>query len=169
MRIARRTESAEHRLAIEPYPSELEEAINVAGVRLSLRPIRPTDEALQHEFLQHINDSDLYFRFFHAIKSWSHQQLARLTQIDCDREMALVALRTAATGANEIRGVARCIADPDNCDAEFAILVRSDFHRRGLGLTMIDGTRHCERSAAIQSNNPRAAHLLKKVKVSAHI
>lgn len=48
-----------------------------------------------------------------------------MTQIDYDREMAFVAVRTSAE-KSEILGVTRAISDPDNIDAEFAVLVRSD-------------------------------------------
>ncbi len=137
IQVVRRQAGAVPRLAIRPYPSDLEESIEVAGVPLTLRPIRPTDEALHRAFLHQVDPADLYFRFFHAIKDWSHQQLARFTQIDYDREMALIAVRTASTGSDEILGVARCIADPDNQDAEFAILVRSDFHGHGLGYALM--------------------------------
>jgi GNAT superfamily N-acetyltransferase len=60
-------------------------------------------------------------------------QLARLTQIDYDREMAFIATRKRADGSFETLGVARAIADPDNTDAEFAIIVRSDVKGKGLG------------------------------------
>jgi acetyltransferase len=60
--------------------------------------------------------------------------LVRLTQIDYDREMALI----ARTDGDEIPlGVVRLHADPDNAEAEFAILVRSDWHGRGLGTLMM--------------------------------
>jgi acetyltransferase len=54
-----------------------------------------------------------------------------MTQIDYDREMAIVAVRRSGAG-EEILGVTRAISDPDNVDAEFAVLVRSDL--KGLGL-----------------------------------
>jgi acetyltransferase len=137
IRVGRRSETAQSRLAIQPYPSELEESLTIDGTVMIVRPIRPTDEASHHAFLQRVDASDLYFRFFHVIKDWSHQQLARLTQIDYDREMALIAVRVSTAGAEQIFGVARCIADPDNQDAEFAILVQSDFHGHGLGHTLM--------------------------------
>ena len=59
--------------------------------------------------------------------------LARLTQIDYDREMAFIATRERETGVFETLGVARAVTDPDNTTAEFAIIVRSDVKGRGLG------------------------------------
>ncbi len=59
-------------------------------------------------------------------------QLARMTQIDYDREMAFVAVRHC-DGSDETLGVVRAVADPDNINAEFAIIIRSDLKGLGLG------------------------------------
>ena len=72
-------------------------------------------------------------RFFAPIKRLDHMLAGRLTQIDYDREMALALTRPRASGADEIYGVARIIADPDNEKGEYAIIVRSDWAGRGLG------------------------------------
>jgi len=55
--------------------------------------------------------------------------LARLTQIDYDREMAFVLFESSGA----IAGVTRLAADPDNVRAEFAVLVRSDLKGHGIG------------------------------------
>jgi acetyltransferase len=72
-------------------------------------------------------------RFFGAMRSIPPRLAARLSQIDYDREMALVAI-APATGdqADEIVGVVRLIGDPDNIQGEFAVMVRTD--QKGLGL-----------------------------------
>ncbi|SUH35652.1 acyl-CoA synthetase [Salmonella enterica subsp. enterica] len=60
-----------------------------------------------------------------------------MTQIDYDREMAFVAVRRM-DNAEEILGVTRAISDPDNVDAEFAVLVRSDLKGLGLGRRLME-------------------------------
>lgn len=60
-------------------------------------------------------------------------QLARLTQIDYDRAMAFIATRKHSDGQPETLGVVRVIADPDNEQAEFAVIIRSDLKGQGLG------------------------------------
>jgi acetyltransferase len=74
---------------------------------------------------------DIRLRFFQALKEVPHQLAARLSQIDYDREMALVA--TPVDDDGEILGVARLAADPDNERAEYAVMVRSDVKGRGIG------------------------------------
>ncbi len=125
------------RLAIRPYPSELEETIAVrAGRSLVMRPIRPEDEPAHSRFFQHLEPEDLYLRFFSTVRKAPHSQLARFTQIDYDREMAFVA--HAPDQEDETLGVVRAIADPDNKQAEFAIIVRSDVKGQGLGRALVE-------------------------------
>lgn len=137
VRIAPATGAPDARLLIRPYPQQLEEAAALAGQMLQLRPIRPEDEAAHAAFLSRVSPEDFYFRFFQATREWTHRDLARLTQIDYDREMAFVAI-DAAPDREEILGVARCIADPDNLCAEFAVIVRSDRHGQGLGKRLME-------------------------------
>jgi acyl-CoA synthetase (NDP forming)/GNAT superfamily N-acetyltransferase len=120
-------------LAIRPYPKELEQQIQWQGGSLLLRPIRPEDAPQHVEFFARLDPDDVRLRFFSAIRELQPSQLARLTQIDYDRAMAFIATRRDSDGKPETLGVVRAIADPDNQQAEFAILVRSDLKGRGLG------------------------------------
>jgi len=76
-------------------------------------------------------------RFFHAMKELSHQMAARLSQIDYDREMALVLTDLDRPGEAKIHGVVRISADPDNERAEYAVLVRDDMAGQGLGSVLM--------------------------------
>ena len=131
------------RLALRPYPSELEEWIEHRGRSLLLRPIRPEDSARHRQFLSQISPQDLRMRFFSGVRELPEPELAHLTHIDYDREMAFIAVAAAGAGAGDILGVARACAGPDN-RAEFAVLVRSDLKRQGLGtLLMRKLIRYC--------------------------
>ena len=101
--------------------------------RSSLRPIRPEDEPQHRAFVEQLQPEDLRLRFFYARRELPRSELARLTQIDYAREMAFIAVRADADGRDETLGVVRAVADPDNVEAEFAIVVRSDLKGRGLG------------------------------------
>jgi len=128
------------RFAIRPYPSELEETVTLSdGTSLLLRPVRPEDEpAIQAGFLK-LTARDVRMRFFAAMKMLPHDLAARLTQIDYDREMAFVAFTKDASGAaDEAMAVVRLMADPDNRLGEYAVIVRSDYQRRGLGRLLMD-------------------------------
>jgi acetyltransferase len=121
------------RLAIVPYPRALEETLDWRGQRLTIRPIRPEDEAAHRAFVEAMSPDDLRLRFFAAVRGFDHSQLARMTQIDYDREMALIVTQIDANGDAQTFGVVRAIADPDNECAEFAVAVRSDMKGKGLG------------------------------------
>lgn len=126
--------------AIRPYPSELIETIDWQGRQLTLRPIRPEDEAQHLAFLGRLDPVDVRMRVFYSRRSIERSELARLTQVDYEREMAFIA--TAAVddggpGGEETLGVVRAVCDPDNHDAEFGIVVRSDLKGGGLGARLM--------------------------------
>jgi Acyl-CoA synthetase (NDP forming) len=130
--------SKRSRLAIVPYPRRFEETLDWQGLRVTIRPIRPEDEAAHHDFVEAMTPEDLRLRFFGAVGSFDHSQLARMTQIDYDREMALIATVTSEDGFTRTLGVVRAVADPDNETAEFAAAVRSDQKGRRLGQLLMD-------------------------------
>jgi acetyltransferase len=136
IRVAPASGSAADRLAIRPYPRELEETIALPGGAVFVRPIRPEDEPAHHAFHARLQPEDVRFRYFNLVREIPHSQMARFTQIDYDREMAFVAL--AAGGAGETLGDVRTVTDPDNERAEFAIVVRSDQKGRGLGHALLE-------------------------------
>ncbi|KAF0860409.1 protein lysine acetyltransferase [Mixta calida B021323] len=128
----------ESRLAIRPYPHTLEESVTLKnGETCLFRPILPEDEPLLRRFIAQVTKEDLYYRYFSEINEFTHEDLANMTQIDYDREMAFVAVREQG-GEAEIIGVTRAISDADNTDAEFSVLVRSDLKGVGLGRRLLE-------------------------------
>ncbi len=138
VRIARGSGPSARRFAIRPYPAELEETIVLEGDRrLILRPVRPEDEPAFIDAFSKLDPSDVRLRFFAPLKTLTHELAARLTQIDYDREMALVLAEPGPAGRAAILGVARMHADPDIQNAEFAVVVRSDAQGRGFGFLLM--------------------------------
>ncbi|MTB40183.1 bifunctional acetate--CoA ligase family protein/GNAT family N-acetyltransferase [Providencia vermicola] len=138
------------RLAIRPYPSELEETIALKDdLSCLLRPILPEDEPLLKSFIAQVTKEDLYYRYFSEISEFTHDDLANMTQIDYDREMAFVAVRNQDSNP-EIIGVTRAMADPDNQEAEFAVLVRSDMKGLTLGYQLMSKLLSYTRSHGIK-------------------
>ncbi len=121
------------RFAIRPYPEELEQGISWQGRQVLLRPIKPEDGTQHLEFFNALALEDIRYRVFMPMRELQRSQLARLTQIDYDREMAFIATRECEPGRFETLGVVRAVTDPDNMIAEFAIIVRSDIKGQGLG------------------------------------
>jgi acetyltransferase len=138
IRVAAASGPPTQRLAICPYPKELEETIHLDdGRALVLRPVLPEDEPAFLRGMAKLTPEEIRLRFFTPIKMLTHVQAARFTQIDYDREMALVLAEPGIPGEAEVFGVVRLTADPDNERAEFAIIVRHDMTGRGLGKLMM--------------------------------
>lgn len=127
------------RPAIRPYPRDLEqELVDRTGQTWRLRPIRPEDEPALQRLIGRLDPEDLRLRFFQPIQKMSHEMAARLTQIDYEREMALVLTDMGLPGEAEIDGVVRLIVDPDGESAEYAVTVGSTLKGRGLGKRLMN-------------------------------
>jgi acetyltransferase len=102
--------------------------------------------------------------------------LSRLTLIDYDREMALVAIHRSrqadADGGIEeterIVGVSRYITNPDKASCEFSLVVADDFNGKGLGsrlmLSIMEEARDkglAEIEGLVLANNPGMLRLMK--------
>jgi acetyltransferase len=124
------------RLAIRPYPREMEGHVHLRdGTEIAIRPIQPEDAPALHEMVSRADPEDLRLRFFQPMRRLPEQLAARLTQIDYDREMAFISLDPAD---GTITGVGRLMAEPDLREAEYAIIVRTDWKGRGLGYALMN-------------------------------
>ncbi|MEJ2432084.1 MAG: bifunctional acetate--CoA ligase family protein/GNAT family N-acetyltransferase [Pseudolabrys sp.] len=138
---------AQARLAIRPYPQHLQcEVTTHEGARFAVRPIRPEDEPALRKFADEVDNRDLWHRFFVPLRAHTHETAARLSQIDYDREMTLVAWDDGRVAA-----LARATADPDFEAAECAVIIRADLREKGLarqllqalfGVIAAQGVRH---------------------------
>jgi acetyltransferase len=156
------TGSGHERLAIRPYPRELEECTQIrSGERVLLRPIRPEDEPDHLEFVNNLSQEDIRMRFFGPVRDFPHTQMARFTQIDYDREMAFIAKLLTEQGQGKTLGVVRTFFDPDNVHAEVAIVVRSDLKLQGLGSVLMEKMlRYCRK----RGTKELTAHTLRENK-----
>jgi hypothetical protein len=81
-------------MAIYPYPVHLIQEWQMNdGKIVTIRPIRPEDADLEQEFVKAMSDESRYYRFMDTLRELTQTMLVRFTQIDYDREMALVAAK----------------------------------------------------------------------------
>ena len=119
------------RFAIFPYPNEWERSITLSdGSPALVRPVRPEDDGLFRAFFARVTDEDLRLRFFQSVKHFSHEFIARLTQLDYARSIALVAVDPRS---GDMLGAVRLHADADYDRGEYGILIRSDLKGQGIG------------------------------------
>jgi acetyltransferase len=132
--LARADVEAGRRLAVRPYPRELEQSATLRdGREIRLRPIRPEDAPTLQQLFHALTPEDRRKRLFSSMRELPDELAARLTQIDYDREMVLVALDP--DNPDLFWGGARIAADADNRRAEYSVTIRSD--KQGLGLGRI--------------------------------
>jgi len=133
VRVQAQATGGAERFAIRPYPTDLVDVLDWHCDELVIRPIRPEDEVQHQAFVAKLASVDMRMRFFHSRREIGQAEMARMTQIDYEREMAFIATRKDLQGQDETLGVSRAICDPDNEEAEFAVVVRSDLKGGGLG------------------------------------
>ena len=117
------------KLAIAPYPAELSELWELGGERLLVRPIRPEDAEAHAALFARLTPEDIRYRFFSSLRALPAEQVARMTQVDYDREMAFVAVDEAS---GDTVGVCRLVREPYTDLGEFAVVVEGRVKGRGL-------------------------------------
>ena len=124
-------------MAIHPYPVEMVADVALAdGRHLHVRPIRPEDAEMERAFVNGLSEETRFFRFFYRLHELTPAMLARFTQIDYDREVALVAVDEAGA-VPAIVGVARYVMSLDQESAEFAVVVADAWHGRGVARNLM--------------------------------
>lgn len=91
-------------------------------------------------FHEKLSSETVYLRYLENLKldqRIAHERLTRICFIDYDQDMTLVAI-TGPEGSEEVIAVARLIKLHGLNEAEFSVLVRDDFQRRGLGAALLD-------------------------------
>ena len=133
-------------MAIVPYPRNLVQTFDLGdGTVLTIRPIRPEDAESEQKFVRDLSSQVKQFRFMYTLDELSPIMLARFTQIDYDREMALVAL-TEEDGKPVQQGVARYAINQDERSCEFAIVVSDRHQHRGIGTRLMRSLMDAARS-----------------------
>jgi acetyltransferase len=124
------------RFAVHPYPKKWESRHTLKdGTEILVRPVKPEDEALYPDFFSEVTAEDLRLRFFAPVKDFSHAFIAKLTQIDYARAIALIAIEEAS---GKMLGAVRLHADANHETGEYAILLRSNLKGKGLGWLMME-------------------------------
>ncbi len=136
-------------MAIYPYPAQLVSQWQLAdGTDITIRPIRPEDADLVKRFVHDLSDETKYFRFMNSVQELTEEMLARLTQIDYSREMALVAVVEGPERETQL-GVARYAINPDGKSCEFALVVADHITGKGLGQKLMVSLMEAARSKGL--------------------
>jgi acetyltransferase len=138
-------------LAMAPYPRRLvQELLLPDGSELLVRPIRSEDVALEDAFVSNLSLESRVFRFMHALSRLTPELMMRFTQLDYDRDLALLALR-ADGPREEVLGIARYSADSDARGCEFAVAVADAWQKRGVGTVLMGALIQAAREQHLRS------------------
>lgn len=133
--------------AFAPVPLEPHEPVTLRdGTPLLLRPIQAEDEPRLSAGFTRLSPEEVRMRFLYPLKQLTHDLAARLTQLDDDREIALVLSGFEPPGQADLYGVVRAALDLRQRRAEFAIVIPRALGRQGLGQHLL--VRLMERLAA---------------------
>ena len=126
-------------MAIHPYPASLETTLTLRdGFELPVRPIRPEDAEIERAAVDGLSPESRYNRFMYQMGKITPRMLARFTQIDYDREMALIGVINDNTPDAQMVSVVRYVTNPDGESCEFALTVVDEWQARGLGSRMMN-------------------------------
>jgi acetyltransferase len=138
-------------LVISPYPNEFENKVFREGFgELLIRPIRPEDAPLLLSLYESLSPRSIYMRFFTPLRSFQNSMLVRFTQIDYDREIALVAIQEIE-GEEKMLGVARVILDIKQHHGEFAVIVSDACQGKGIGAELLSQCLSIAKERGIES------------------
>ena len=133
-------------MAIYPYPVHLTQEWQMKdGTVVTIRPIRPEDAEMEQEFVKGMSDESRYYRFMDTLRELTPTMLVRFTQIDYDREMALVGTVAGDEGKETQIGVARYVVNPDGESVEFALAVGDTWQKSGVGRKLMTALIDCAR------------------------
>jgi acetyltransferase len=124
-------------MALSSYPEEYEEEVESRnGSRIQVRPVRPEDAPLITDFFTALSERSLVGKLIRRFQNFDDRFIARLTQIDYDRDMVLVAVDKSQSG--QIIGLARYFGDPDLNEAEVSITIADHWQGQGVGAKLLD-------------------------------
>lgn len=121
------------------YPQELERYITLKnGTEIFFRPVKPTDESALSEMLYSLSTDSVKKRYFTHTKTFPHKDVQKLTNIDYDQNLAIVAVVPGPEGTEEIVSIAQYFLDPKTQVAEVAFIVQDEWQDKGMGAVLLD-------------------------------
>ncbi|MDD3352704.1 GNAT family N-acetyltransferase [Zoogloea sp.] len=162
-------------MAIHPYPAHLAQDWKMPdGRTVRVRPIRPEDAGLLQGFFDGMSPETRYYRFMESLQELPASLITRFTQIDYDREMALIAIASEG-GAEYQVGSARYTLAPDGESVEFALVVADAWQKCGLGRRLMGALIDCARSKGyrqivgdVLGDNPKMLRLMHSLGFHVH-
>ncbi len=126
------------------FPTEYEAHETFKGTdgptTVHFRLTRPDDSDRIKELFYGLSEESIYFRFLTPLKSLPRRTLQDFYDVDADRDVSIVAVihPDDKEESERIIGAGRYLLNRSTNEAEFALLVRDEFHGRGIGSFMLN-------------------------------
>jgi acyl-CoA hydrolase len=121
------------------YPQELERYETLKdGTEILFRPVKPTDDSALSEMLYSLSADSVKKRYFTHTKTFPHKDVQKLTNVDYEQNLAIVAVVPGTEGTEEIIGIAQYFLDPKTRVAEVAFIVQDEWQDKGMGGVLLD-------------------------------
>jgi acyl-CoA hydrolase len=138
------------------------------GRMVEFRPLLPSDEFAYRNFFYSLQERSIYYRFFHKMKSFSHEVVQRhWASVDYRKNMSVIGL-VQRGGHKEIMAIGS-YAQAEAGRAEVAFVVREDFQGMGVASSLLKVLQQIAMendysgfSATVLSENTAMIHVFKK-------
>ncbi len=120
------------------YPDELEKYETLRdGSEIFFRPVKPNDEPELAEMLYSLSEQSVRTRYFTHTMAFPHRDVQQLTNIDYQRDLAIVAVVPKPAG-QQVVGIAQYFLDERRQSAEVAFIVQDEWQQKGMGTLMLN-------------------------------
>jgi acyl-CoA hydrolase len=122
---------------VSVYPEKyVKELVLKNGRKITVRPVKPSDERLIQELYYSLGNKDRYLRFFAARRSFRHELVQKLTIIDYSTNMILIG-EDWENGEKKIVASAAFIKTKSPSTAEISIVVNKKWRMNGLAKSLL--------------------------------
>jgi len=121
-------------------------------VNVQFRLIRPDDADRIKELFYDLSEESIYFRFLTPLRSLRRQTLQNFYNVDQDRDISIVAVISTddERKVEKIIGAGRYLLDRSKNEAEFALLVKDEYHGRGVGTFLLNHLMRIAKSKGVK-------------------
>jgi RimJ/RimL family protein N-acetyltransferase len=121
----------------------------IDGERVTIRPIRITDTAMEADFIRRLSPQTKHYRFLGGVKELSAAQVSQLCDVDGRHSMAFVATIHRDGRETEI-GVSRYAPNSHSDVREIAVTIADEWQHKGLGTKLMEQLIQSARSNGVK-------------------
>lgn len=120
------------------YPEDLISTYQLPeGINIILRPVQSDDADLIQDFFRHLSSETKHSHFSENFRELSKKLLNKLTHIDYDHEMVLIATHIN-NGKETMIGMAQYAATLNHDECEVLVIIADEWHNKGIATQLMN-------------------------------